>query len=143
MNAAADVIGLNTAIIPGAQGICFAIGVDTVKWVVGELLAHRKVRRGYLGFGGATIALSRRAARYFEVENTGSIRVESVERDSPAARVGIRPGDVVLRFDGKVVNGIDDLHRLLSRDSIGRRIALVLRRDSRIVELEIEPVELG
>jgi len=143
VNAAADVIGLNTAIIPGAQGICFAIGVDTVKWVVGELLAHRRVRRGYLGFGGATIALSRRAARYFEVENTGSIRVESVERDSPAARVGIKPGDVVLRFDGKVVNGIDDLHRLLSRDSIGRRIALVLRRDSRIVELEIEPVELG
>jgi S1-C subfamily serine protease len=143
VNAAADVIGLNTAIIPGAQGICFAIGVDTVEWVVGELLAHRKVRRGYLGFGGATIALSRRAARYFEVENTGSIRVESVERDSPAARVGIKPGDVVLRFDGKVVNGIDDLHRLLSRDSIGRRIALVLRRDSRIVELEIEPVELG
>jgi len=143
VNAAADVIGLNTAIIPGAQCICFAIGVDTVKWVVGELLAHRRVRRGYLGFGGATIALSRRAARYFEVENTGSIRVESVERDSPAARVGIKPGDVVLRFDGKVVNGIDDLHRLLSRDSIGRRIALALRRDSRIVELEIEPVELG
>ena len=143
VNASSEVIGLNTAIIPGAQGICFAIGVDTVKWVVGELLAHRKVRRGYLGFGGATIPLSRRAARFFDVENTGSIRVESVERGSPAERVGVKAGDVVLRFDGKVVNGIDDLHRLLSRDSIGRKASLVVRRDQRIVEFSIEPVELG
>ncbi len=143
VNAASDVIGLNTAIIPGAQGICFAIGVDTVKWVVGELLANRKVRRGYLGFGGATVPLSRRAARYFDVENLGCIRVESVERGSPAERVGVKAGDVVLRFDGKVVNGIDDLHRLLSRDSIGRKIALVVRRDNRIVDFTIEPIELA
>ena len=131
-------IGLNTAIIPGAQGICFAIGVDTVKWVVGELLAHRKVRRGYLGFGGATLPLSRRAARYFDVENLGCIRVESVERGSPAERVGVKAGDVVLRFDGKVVNGIDDLHRLLSRDSIGRKISLVAATPYR--DFTIEPV---
>jgi len=143
VNAAAEVIGLNTAIIPGAQGICFAIGVDTVKWVVGELLAHRKVRRGYLGFGGATLPLSRRAARYFEIANTGAIRVESVERGSPAERVGVKPGDVVLGFDGKIVNGIDDLHRLLSRESVGRTISLVVRRDSRIVELAIAPIELA
>ena len=143
VNAASEVIGLNTAIIPGAQGICFAIGIDTVKWVVGELLAHRKVRRGYLGFGGATVPLSRRAARYFEVENTGSIRVESVERGTAADRAGLKVGDVVLRFDGKVVNGIDDLHRFLSRESIGRTISLVVRRESRIVEVAIVPVELG
>ena len=143
VNAASEVIGLNTAIIPGAQGICFAIGIDTVKWVVGELLAHRKVRRGYLGFGGATVPLSRRAARYFEVENTGSIRVESVERGSPADRAGVKQGDVVLRFDGKVVNGIDDLHRFLSHESIGRTISLAVRRESRIVEVAIVPVALG
>ena len=143
VNAASEVIGLNTAIIPGAQGICFAIGVDTVKWVVGELLAHRKVRRGYLGFGGATLPLSRRAARYFGVENTGAIRVESVQPGSPADRVGVKAGDVVLRFDGNVVNGIDDLHRLLSRDSIGRSARLAVRRDSRIVEFMIEPIELA
>ncbi len=142
VNAAAEVIGLNTAIIPGAQGICFAIGVDTVKWVVGQLLAHGKVRRGYLGFGGATLPLSRRAARHFDLVNTGAIRVESVEPGTPAAREGVKIGDIVLRFDGKAVNGIDDLHRLLSHESIGRRVPLVVRRDSRLVEIAIEPVEL-
>ena len=142
VNAASEVIGVNTAIIPAAQGICFAIGVDTVKWVVGQLLAHGKVRRGYLGFGGATLPVSRRAARHFEIENTGGVRVESVERGTPAERAGVKVGDVVLRFDGKVVNGIDDVHRLLAHDTIGRTIALVVRRDSRIVELSIEPVEL-
>ena len=140
MNAASDVVGLNTAIIPGAQGICFAIGVDTVKWVV-ELLAHRKVRRA-ISAGGATLPLSRRAARYFDVENLGCIRVESPSAARRRA-VGVKAGDVVLRFDGKVVNGIDDLHRLLSRDSIGRKIALVVRRDNRIVDLTIEPIELA
>ena len=143
VNADAHVIGLNTAIIPGAQGICFAIGVDTVKWVVGQLLTNGKVRRGYLGFGGATLPLSRRAARHFEIENTGSIRVESVEPKTPAAREGVKVGDIVLRFDGKVVNGIDDLHRLLSHESIGRRVPLVVRRDNRLVEIPIEPVELA
>ena len=142
VDAASEVIGVNTAIIPAAQGICFAIGVDTVKWVVGQLLAHGKVRRGYLGFGGATLPVSRRAARHFEIENTGGVRVESVERGTPAERAGVKVGDVVLRFDGKVVNGIDDVHRLLAHDTIGRTIALVVRRDSRIVELSIEPVEL-
>jgi S1-C subfamily serine protease len=142
VNAASEVIGVNTAIIPAAQGICFAIGVDTVKWVVAQLLGHGKVRRGYLGFAGATVALSRRAARFFDVGNTGGVRVESVERDSPAARAGVRVGDLVLLFDGKLVNGIDDVHRLLSHETIGRRVPLALRRDSRIVELEIEPTEL-
>ena len=143
VNAASEVIGVNTAIIPAAQGICFAIAVDTVKWVVAQLLAHGKVRRGYLGFAGATVPLSRRAARFFDVGNTGAVRVESVERDSPASRTGVKVGDLVLLFDGKLVNGIDDVHRLLSHETIGRRVPLVVRRDSRIVELEIEPVELG
>ena len=143
VNASSEAIGLNTAIIPGAQGICFAIGIDTVKWVVGELLQHGRVRRGYLGFGGATLPLSRRAARHFGVQNTGGVRVESVQAGSPAAQVGVKVGDFVLAFDGQVVNGIDDLHRLLSHERIGRRIPLVVRRDNRIVELAIEPVELA
>ncbi len=142
VSAAAEVIGLNTAIIPGAQGICFAIAIDTVKWVVAQLLKHGKVRRGHLGFGGANLPFSRRAALHFALDNTGAVRVESVESGSPAARAGVRIGDLVLRFDGKAVNGIDDLHRLLSGDRIGRTLPLVLRRDNRIVELAVEPVEL-
>lgn len=73
-------IGVNTAIIPGAQGICFAIGIDTVKWVVAQLLQHGRVRRGYLGFAGATVAVSRRLAREFGLPRDQGIRVESVER---------------------------------------------------------------
>ncbi len=142
VSAAAEVIGLNTAIIPGAQGICFAIGIDSVKWVVAQLLTHGKVRRGYLGLGGATLPVSRRAARHFELENTSAVRVESVEPDSPADRVGVQIGDLVLCFDGNVVNGIDDLHRLLSGDRIGRHVPLLLGRDNRIAQMTIEPVEL-
>ena len=142
VSAAAEVIGLNTAIIPGAQGICFAIAIDTVKWVVAQLLAHGKVRRGYLGFGGASLPFSRRAARHFELDNTGAVRVESVERGSPADRSGIQVGDFIVRFDGMAVNGIDDLHRLLSGERIGRRVPLVLRRENRIVQISVEPIEL-
>ncbi|MFM9882212.1 MAG: S1C family serine protease, partial [Burkholderiales bacterium] len=80
------VIGVNTAIIPMAQGICFATGIDTVKWVVTQLMQHGKVRRGYLGFAGATIPIGRRVVRHFDLAIEKGIRVESVERDSPAAR---------------------------------------------------------
>ncbi len=142
VSAAAEVIGLNTAIIPGAQGICFAIAIDTVKWVAAELLTQGKVRRGYLGFGGASVPVSRRAARHFELENTGAVRVENVEPRSPADRAGVRTGDLVVGFDGKAVNGIDDLHRLLSGERIGRQVPLALRRDNRLVQIAIEPIEL-
>jgi S1-C subfamily serine protease len=139
---AARVIGLNTAIIPGAQGLCFAIGIDTVKWVVAQLLRHGRVRRGQLGFGGASVRLPRPFARSLGVENAGAVRVEAVEPGTPAERCGVHSGDLVLRFDGGEVNGIDALHRLLSEACIGRAAELVLARDRRIVRLTVEPAEL-
>src|ERR1700704_2567789 len=101
-----EVIGVNTAIIPGAQGICFATAIDTVKWVVLQLLKDGKVRRGYLGLAGANLPLARRIARHFELDNARAVRVESVEKGGPASRAGVESGDQIVRFGDQAVNGI-------------------------------------
>src|SRR5437762_2125312 len=93
-----EVIGVNTAIIPGAQGICFATAIDTVRWVVLQLLKNGKVRRGYLGLAGANLPLARRLARHFELDNARAVRVESVEAGGPARGAGVEPGDLIVRF---------------------------------------------
>jgi len=135
------VIGVNTAIIPGAQGICFATGIDTVKAVVVQLLRHGHVRRGYLGIAGATVPLSRRLARHFELDNARAVRVESVEAGGPAAAAGVAKGDLIVSFGGEAVNGIDDVHRLLTGARIGERAELVVLRGSERRKLPVVPAE--
>jgi S1-C subfamily serine protease len=136
-----EVIGVNTAIIPGAQGICFATAIDTVKWVVTQLLRDGRVRRGYLGIAGATVPLSRRYARHFELDNTHAVRVESLESDGPARRAGIEPGDLIVTFDAVAINGIDDVHRLLTADRIGRASRAVVIRRAQRIELDVRATE--
>ena len=136
-----EVIGVNTAIIPGAQGICFATAIDTVKWVVTQLLRDGRVRRGYLGIAGATVPLSRRYARHFELDNTHAVRVESLESDGPAQRAGIEPGDLIVAFDAVAINGIDDVHRLLTADRIGRASRAVVIRRAQRIELDVRATE--
>ena len=136
-----EVIGVNTAIIPGAQGICFATAIDTVRLVVMQLLKDGRVRRGYLGLGGANQPLARRVARHFELDNMRAVRVESVESDGPASRAGVEPGDLVVRFDGEPVNGIDDLHRLLTAERIGSASRLTVVRRSQKLELDVRASE--
>ena len=136
-----DVIGVNTAIIPGAQGLCFSTAIDTVRWVAMQLLRDGRVRRGYLGFAGATVPLARRIARHFTLANTRAVRVESVERDAPAAHAGLEPGDLIVALDGRAVDGIDDLHRLLTAERIGRAASLTVVRRTTRLELPIVPVE--
>src|SRR5438445_8344749 len=136
-----EVIGVNTAIIPGAQGICFATAIDTVKWVVLQLLKNGKVRRGYLGLAGANLPLARRLARHFELDNARAVRVESVEAGGPARGAGVEPGDLIVRFAEQPVNGIDDLHRLLTGERIGAESPLTGVRRAQKLELRVTPSE--
>jgi S1-C subfamily serine protease len=134
-----EVIGVNTAIIPGAQGICFATAIDTVKWVVLQLLREGKVRRGYLGLAGANQPLARRMARHFELDNARAVRVESLEKGGPASRAGVEAGDLIVAFANQPVNGIDDLHRLLTAERIGTESTLTLLRRTQKLELRVSP----
>src|SRR6185312_2888142 len=113
VNARGEVIGVNTAIIPGAQGICFATASDSAQWVLGQLLAHGRVRRGWLGVAGMNAPLARRIARHHGLENASGVRVRSVERDSPASAAGIESGDLIVSYDGETISGIDSLQKTL------------------------------
>src|SRR5215470_6046174 len=137
----AEVIGVNTAIIPMAQGICFATAIDTAKWVVTQLLQHGKVRRGYLGFAGANIPLARRMVRHHGLESERAVRIESLEPGGPAIRAGLEPGDIIVAYDGQTVAGIDDLHRLLTAGRIGKPTTVSVLRRARKLDLEIAASE--
>jgi S1-C subfamily serine protease len=141
VDSSGEVIGVNTAIIPGAQGICFATAIDTVKWVVTQLLRDGRVRRAYLGLAGATVPLARRYAHHFTLANSHAVRVESLEGDGPARRSGLEPGDLIVEFGGKPVNGIDDLHRLLTVEQIGKSVRLGILRRAQRVAVDLSPTE--
>jgi S1-C subfamily serine protease len=136
-----EVIGVNTAIIPMAQGICFATAIDTAQWVVSELLRHGRVRRAYLGLAGATTPLPRRVVRYFDLSAESGLRVESVEPQGPAHLAGIESGDMIVKIGEQVVAGIDDLQKLLDESLIGKHTSITLLRRSRKLELGVAPWE--
>jgi S1-C subfamily serine protease len=136
-----EVIGLNTAIIPMAQGICFATAIDTVKWVAMQLLRDGKVRRSYLGLAGANQPVGRRIARHFSLPNVAGVRVESVEPGAAAAAAALRPGDVIVALKGQAVDGIDDLHRVLTADLIGVPVEITVLRGTELLRLSIAPGE--
>ncbi|MGH8616502.1 MAG: S1C family serine protease [Burkholderiales bacterium] len=137
-----SVIGVNTAIIGGAQGICFATAIDTAKVTLAELLRHGRVRRAALGIAGQNIPLSRRFVRHFDLPVEAGLRVMTVERDGPAARAGVEPGDVVVGFAGQPVAGFDDLHRLLGVERVGEPQRLDILRRTQLKSLNVVPLEL-
>jgi S1-C subfamily serine protease len=141
VNSRGEVIGVNTAIIPGAQGICFATAIDTVHWVVTQLLRDGRVRRSYLGIAGATVPMPRRYARHFGFSNELAVRVETIEKESPASRAGLERGDLLVEFEGRPVNGIDNLYRILTADQIGRASKLTIVRRAQRLDLELHPAE--
>jgi S1-C subfamily serine protease len=142
VNSQGEVIGVNTAIIPFAQGICFATAIDTAKWVVEQLLRFGRVRRGYIGVGGASIPLSRRAVRFHGLTAEAGVRVESIEPGGAAQRAGIESGDVIIGYDGENVAGVDELHRLLSAERIGKATRVTLLRRTQKLDLPITATEL-
>jgi S1-C subfamily serine protease len=136
-----EVIGVNTAVILPAQGICFATAIDTAKVTVAQLLRHGRVRRGRLGIAGQNIVLPRRMVRHHALERDGAVQAASIERGGPASRAGLEQGDIIVAFAGEPVAGFDDLHRLLTEDRLGTRVPVtVLRRGQRLT-LEIHPDE--
>ena len=141
LDAAGRVIGVNTAIIAAAQGICFATSIDIAQQIVPELMRHGRVRRASLGISAQNLRLPRRYVRYFDLPVATAVRVMEVGANGPAQRAGVQVGDILVRFGDKDVDGIDSLHRLLDADHIGRQADVsVLRRDRRL-DLTLVPVE--
>jgi S1-C subfamily serine protease len=136
------VIGVNTAMIPQAQAICFATGINTAKWVIGQLFAHGRVRRAYIGVSGATVAIATRVVRHFDFQSSTAVRVLELVPGSPAALAGVETGDRMIALDGIPVRGIDGLQRLLDPSWIGRECELQLLRRSSVVSVRIRPIEL-
>jgi S1-C subfamily serine protease len=141
LDSRATVIGVNTAVILPAQGICFAVAVNTVKLVAGQLIAYGHVRRGRIGVGGQNVSLPRLAARAHRLEQPSGVLVTAVEDGSPAVRAGLQPGDIIVAFGGQPVRGIDDLHRLLTAERIGAETTVVAVRKAERLELPISTVE--
>jgi S1-C subfamily serine protease len=137
----AEVIGINTAIINGAQGICFAVASNTAQFVLSEIIRHGYVRRAYIGVAGQTAPIPRRHAVLAGVENKMGALLAQIEPDGPAAKAGLLSGDVVISLDGVEINGVDDLIRVLDRDRIGRRLAMDVLRLGRLRAIDIDPVE--
>lgn len=129
-----SVIGVNTATILPAQGLCFAIAINTAKFVAGRLIRDGKVRRSYIGVAGQNVPLPRRVTRFHKLTTESGILVVSTEPDSPARRAGLLQGDIIIGFDSHPVTGIDDLHRLLTQERVGVRSSLtILRRTEKMI----------
>jgi len=137
MDSGGRVIGMNTAIIAGAQGICFAIAIDTVQRVALELLRHGRVRRASIGIGGQSVAIPQRLRRHFDLPQVAAVRVISVLDGGAAAQAGIESGDLIVRFDGQWIGGVDDLHRLLIDSRIGATAPLELVRRGRRLTFDV------
>ncbi len=136
-----QVIGVNTATILGAQGLCFSIGINTAKFVAGRLLREGRIRRSYIGIEAQTTVLHRRLVRFYDLPKESGVVVISVSDGSPAKQAGLREGDIIVALDGKPIAGVDDLHRLLTEARVGVSSSLSALRWTEKLELQIVPDE--
>ena len=136
-----DVIGINTAVLAPAQGLCFAIASNTARFVASRLVRDGRIRRSYVGIVGNQMPIPRALARANRLAVDSGVRVASVAAESPAAVAGIKEGDIVLAFDGHPIGGVDDLHRLLAEERIGVPAAVVVLRGGERRELTVVPAE--
>ena len=143
VNSRGEVIGVNTAIILPAQGICFAIAINSAKLVAGHLIKDGKISRGYIGIAGHNIEMPRRFVRFYRLPAETAVRVASVEANSPAAQGGIKEGDMIVRLGDTPIAGIDDLQRHLTMSQVGVRTPVTLIRGTEQLTLEIVPREAG
>jgi S1-C subfamily serine protease len=135
------VVGVNTAIILGAQGLSFSVPIDTAKWVVAELMTTGRVRRGWLGISAQNRPLSKELARRLGLPHASGVEVSGFDERGPAAASGLRAGDVVVRIGAQRVESVDDVHRVLGRWPIQGSLELEVVRDQKLVQLGVVPVE--
>jgi S1-C subfamily serine protease len=136
-----EVVGVNTAVIAGAQGICFAIPSRTAEFVASRLMRDGRVRRAYIGISGQTVRLTRRQADRYHLAAPGAVLVTSVEEPSPAARAGIAMRDLIVSVGGVPVTTVDDLHRRLNENTIGVATEIVVYRGGTRRPIEVTPGE--
>jgi len=141
VDSAGRVIGVNTATILPAQGICFAIGINTAKFVASRLLRNGRIRRSFVGISGQTVPVHRRVVRFYDLPKETGALVQSVEDGSPAKRAGLRDGDIIVALGGQPVAGVDDLHRLLTEVRVGVSCTLTVLRWTEKLELKVVPEE--
>ncbi|HWN50326.1 MAG TPA: trypsin-like peptidase domain-containing protein [Xanthobacteraceae bacterium] len=136
-----EVVGINTAVIAGAQGICFAVASNTAKFVLGELIRHGRVRRAYIGVSAQTVPVPRRYAQEFGLENKLGALVIGIEAHSPAAAAGLATQDIVVKLGRETVTGVDDLVRLLDGSRVDQTVDMTVLRFGKLVELTVQPIE--
>lgn len=141
VDSAGRVIGVNTATILPAQGICFAIGINTAKFVASRLLRDGRIRRSFVGVSGQTVPVHRRVVRFYDLAKESGALVLHVEENSPAKRAGLREGDIIVALEGQAVAGVDDLHRLLTEVRVGVGCTLAVLRGTEKREIRIVPEE--
>jgi S1-C subfamily serine protease len=136
-----QVVGINTAIIAGAQGICFAVPANTARFVIPQLIRHGRVQRGWIGVSGQTITLSKRRVQISHLDSAGGVLITTVIPNSPAESAGMRPRDIVVDLAGARVGSVDDLQRLLAQERIGKTVPITIVRDGSRRILPIIPAE--
>jgi S1-C subfamily serine protease len=141
VNSAGEVVGVNTAMIRPAQGICFAIGSNTAKFVAGWLIKDGKIRRGYIGVAGQNVPIHRRIVRFYNLPLQAGVLVVSVEKNSPAARAGLRQGDLIVAFNSQPIGSVHHLHKVLVGEQINVSASLTIIRHTEKLDMPILPTE--
>jgi S1-C subfamily serine protease len=141
VNSAGEVVGVNTAMIRPAQGICFAIASNTAKLVAGWLIRDGRIRRGYIGVAGQNVPIHRRIVRFYGLPRETAVLVVSVEKNSPAKHAGLREGDLIVAFNNQPIGSVHHLHKILVDEQIGVSAKLTVIRHTEKLELSILPVE--
>lgn len=142
VNSLGEVIGVNTAVILPAQGLCFAVASNLVQYVVGKLIIEGKVRRGYIGISGQVIRINKRMRDYLSIKNASGVLIQQIEPDGPAYNSELRSGDVIIAFNDEAINSIDDLHKKLNESFIDKQVELRVIRNKRKERVRVIPAEL-
>jgi S1-C subfamily serine protease len=134
------VIGVNTATIMGAQGLCFAVGIDTAKYIASQILQHGRVQRSWIGIAAQNVPLPRRLVYEYKLPTSSGVMATSVDPESPAGKAGLHDGDIIVSFAGESVSGIDELHQLLSAERAGKRLPLLALRGVYLLDITVTPM---